>query len=170
MTAHVSHNSGNNEWYTPKEFVDAARLAMGSIDTDPATSELANQTVGASQIFTAADDGRAQQWSGNVWMNPPYSKGLIGDFAEAVTLKYTNGEIEQATILVNNATETRWFQRMLKKASAVCLPASRIKFIDPNGKPSAPLQGQAIIYMGRGDSLDRFIAEFGKIGFVMVTP
>jgi hypothetical protein len=99
MTAHVANNSGNNEWYTPASIVDAARLVMGSIDTDPATSELANRTVGASQIFTAADDGRAQQWSGKVWMNPPYSKGLIGDFAEAVTSKYGRGEIEQAATL-----------------------------------------------------------------------
>jgi len=169
VKAHVANNSGNNEWYTPAAIIESARLVMGGIDTDPATSELANQTVGARQIFTAADDGRTQQWFGNVWMNPPYAQPLIGDFADAVTDKYACGEIEQATILVNNATETKWFQKMLEEASAVCFPASRIRFIDPEGKPSAPLQGQAIVYMGRGDSLDMFIAEFRKLGSVMVT-
>jgi hypothetical protein len=29
---HVSNNSGENEWYTPEKFIEAARSVMGSID------------------------------------------------------------------------------------------------------------------------------------------
>jgi len=166
-TAHVSNNSGNNEWYTPAKHIELARAVMGGIDTDPATSEIANRTVQAKQIYTMDDDGRAQIWSGRVWMNPPYSQPLMGDFAEAVSSKFESGEIDQACILVNNATETQWFQRMLVSASAVCFPKSRIKFLDPDGNASgAPLQGQAIVYMG--ENTHGFQEAFKQEGAVLL--
>jgi hypothetical protein len=166
VRAHVANNSGNNEWYTPARHIEIARQVMGGIDCDPATSEIANQTVKAETFFTAADDGLAQTWRGRVWMNPPYAQPLINNFAEAVSAKFESGEIDQACILVNNATETQWFQRMLSVASAVCFPKSRIKFIDPSGKPSgAPLQGQAIIYMG--DNVKAFRAAFKPEGAIL---
>ena len=117
--AHVANNSGNNEWYTPAKHIELARAVMGGIDTDPASSEVANRTVKAAQYFTAEDDGRARVWAGRVWMNPPYAQPLMGEFAEAVASKYESGEIEQACILVNNATETQWFQR--KKVILNCI-------------------------------------------------
>jgi ParB family chromosome partitioning protein len=166
MKVHVGRNTGVNEWYTPTKLIELAREAMGGIDCDPATSELANETVKATKIFTVDDDGRAQEWTGRVWMNPPYAQPLMGDFAEAVSAKYESGEITQACILVNNATETQWFQRMCGAASAVCFPKSRIKFLDPQGNPGAPLQGQAIVYMG--DSVEAFNDAFKSEGRVFV--
>ena len=163
---HVGKNTGDNEWYTPALHIELARTVMGGIDCDPATSEIANRTVQAETIFTAENDGRAQTWRGRVWVNPPYAQPLMGDFAEAVSAKFESGEIEQACILVNNATETKWFQRMLEAASAVCFPKSRIKFLDPEGNPSgAPLQGQAIVYMG--ESIEAFKDAFKTEGAVL---
>lgn len=163
---HVSRNSGNNEWYTPPKFIEAARLAMGGIDLDPASSEIANRTVQAATFYTAEDDGLRQDWHGKVWMNPPYSQPLIADFCERVANLYAMEEIEQACVLVNNATETKWFQTLLDEASCVCFPSSRIKFLDPDGQPNgAPLQGQAIVYFG--DRLYEFVETFRKFGAVV---
>ena len=162
VTVHVGHNSGENEWYTPPEFIESARKVMGIIDVDPASSEIANKTVKAKKFFTKDDDGLKQKWKGNVWMNPPYAQPLMSHFAEAITYKFQNGEIEQAIVLVNNATETQWWQRMAGAASVVCFPKSRVRFLDPNGNPGAPLQGQSILYFGKNGK--QFVAEFKKYG------
>ncbi len=163
-TAHVSNNGGENEWYTPPAFIVAARSVMGSIDLDPASSEIANKTVGADTFYTAAQDGLKQPWRGAVWMNPPYAQPLIADFCEAITAKFEAGDITQACVLVNNATETAWFQRMLEQASAVCLIKSRVRFLDQNGNPGAPLQGQAALYFGDcGESFAEHFHSFGKV-------
>lgn len=158
---HVANNSGNNEWYTPAEYIEAAREAMGSIDTDPASNDIANKVVKAEKYYTIETNGLAHDWTGNVWMNPPYSSDLISKFVEK--LKEQRVNYNQAIILVNNATETQWFYEIVKIASAVCFPKSRVKFYMPDGKTGAPLQGQAVLYVG--NNTEKFISAFGGIGW-----
>lgn len=163
--AHVSNNSGNNEWYTPEHIIYCAREVMGSIDLDPATSLIANQTVKASKIFTEDDSGLDKEWLGNVWMNPPYAQPLINEFSEKLCSEVLKSNITKAIVLVNNATETKWFQSMLDISSAVCFPLGRIKFVDPDGNPSgAPLQGQAILYFGENVHVfSEWFSDLGKV-------
>lgn len=158
---HVSFNSGNNEWYTPSEIIEAARLAMGGIDLDPASSEIAQETVKAKNYYTAETNGLDKKWTGNIWMNPPYASDLIGLFVRKLVDEYEN--YKQAVVLVNNATETEWFNELISVASAVCFPKSRVKFYMPDGKTGAPLQGQAVVYIG--EEWEDFIGAFSDIGW-----
>jgi hypothetical protein len=70
----VSCNTGDNEWYTPARFIDLARKVMGGIDLDPASSDIAQETVQATTYFTKDDDGLSREWAGKVWLNPPYAE------------------------------------------------------------------------------------------------
>ena len=160
--AHVSNNSGQNEWYTPQIYIEAARSVMGSIDLDPASSPVANEVVKATTFFTVDDDGLTKEWSGNVWLNPPYSQPLIGMFIAKLVQHLGIGDIKQAVLLVNNATETKWFQAAAEHSTAICTPRSRIRFLDPHGNPGAPLQGQSVLYFGSSPAA--FISEFAQFG------
>ena len=161
---HVAFNSGNNEWYTPKEIIDAARLTMGHIDLDPASNEIAQKVVNAETYYTAETNGLDKTWNGNVWLNPPYASDLIGKFADKLVTERTN--YRQAVVLVNNATETEWFRKIVSVSAAVCFPKGRVKFYMPDGRTGAPLQGQAIIYIG--DESDKFFEVFSKVGWCAV--
>jgi len=162
---HVANNSGENEWYTPAEYIEAARAAMGSIDLDPATSETANNVVQAATIYTAGINGLDQDWGGNVWLNPPYGQPLIAQLSEKMVSEYTCGNVNQAIVLVNNATETRWFQQMAERAKVICFPSGRIRYWGLDGVKNTPLQGQAFLYFG--DNAGRFIQYFSNFGLCL---
>ncbi|GHV12195.1 hypothetical protein FACS1894219_04650 [Clostridia bacterium] len=161
---HVAQNSGNNEWYTPSDYIEAARTVLGTIDLDPASSDLANETVKAARYYTLEDSGLAKDWSGRVWMNPPYSSELIPLFAEKLARHYRDGEVTGAVVLVNNATETAWFNDLVSVSSAVIFPKTRVKFHMPDGKTGSPLQGQAVLYLG--DKPNAFLFAFQSFGWV----
>lgn len=164
-TPHVSHNSGENEWYTPVQYIEAAREVMGDIDLDPASSDIANQTVNATTYYTKHDNGLVKPWYGRVWMNPPYAQPLIQFFAEKVADEFKEENISEAIVLVNNATETKAWQYMARVATAVCFPRGRIRYLDATGKPAnTPLQGQSFIYFGRNvEAFERVFQQFGEV-------
>jgi phage N-6-adenine-methyltransferase len=174
-TVHVEHNSGENEWYTPAEYVEAARRVMNDgIDLDPATSERANEIIQAERIFTSTTNGLTSSWidprlksCGRVWMNPPYSTDLVEQFTGRLVDYVRQRAIEAAVVLVNNATDTQWFRELAEYADAFCFKTGRVKFWSPRTAETAtPLQGQVFVYFGAEAS--RFVHEFRPFGVVMV--
>ena len=160
---HVAQNSGNNEWYTPVEYIEAANNVMGSIDYDPASSNVAQKVVQAKNYETIETNGLDKSWYGNVWLNPPYAGDLIVKFVNKLYHEVQIGNIKQAIILVNNATETVWFNSIVEIASAIVFPKGRVKFYMSNGETGAPLQGQAFLYIGNNPN--KFLDCFKQFGW-----
>lgn len=160
---HVHISTGENEWYTPAEFIEAARLVMGTIDLDPASSVQAQAVVKAGQFYTQAEDGLQKTWTGNVWLNPPYSYPEVEFFTEKAVRQYEAGTIQQAVILTNNATDTAWFQLLARYP--FCLPLGRIHFWNPAGRGMQTRQGQAFFYLG--ERVPQFVKIFSSFGVVV---
>lgn len=162
----ATKHTGDEESYTPKEYLASARTVMGAIDLDPASNPMAQENVGADRYFTVDDDGLTQEWAGNVWMNPPYTARVINRFIDKLVDHYEAGEVTQAIVLTNNNTDTSWFHQGANAAAAVCFTAGRINFLKRDGSRSSPTNGQAFLYFG--DNLSAFKNEFSKHGMVMV--
>ena len=130
----VEKFTGEYEWNTPPEILEVAREVLGEFDLDPASNPIAQKVVRARRYFTKEDDGLAQPWSGRVWINPPYAQGLIDPFVAKLLEHVKGGEVTEAILLVDNRTDTRWFQLAARAAPRICFTCGRVRFVRPAGE------------------------------------
>jgi phage N-6-adenine-methyltransferase len=164
----VSTKRDSDSWFTPELYTDMVHNVLGGIDLDPFSSKVANQHVKAERYFDVNMDAFKQPWFegvGTVFMNPPYSRDLIEKSVNIYLSNLTNGSISQAIVLVNNATETKWFQTLSEPADAICLVNKRIPFETVDGKhTSGNTRGQIFLYYG--SNKNRFKSVFNNIGSI----
>ncbi len=151
------HSSNSDEWYTPQEWTDRARDVLGAIDLDPASSEVAQAWIQATNYYTIQDDGLNKPWRGRMWLNPPYSQAK--PWVNKLIASYDAGDVTQAIILVKSASDTEWFYPL---AQRFCRAErrGRIAFLNEKGKKhrSSPT-GHIFFYLG--DNHERFCNVFG---------
>ena len=146
------------------------REVLAVIDLDPFSSDFGNTYVEAHRYINVEQDAFITEWfenKGSVFMNPPYGRGLVNRAIAAFIGYWKEQKITEAIVLVNNATETQWFQTALKESAAICLPSSRIAFENNDGKNvSGNTRGQVFLYFGSNKS--HFIDVFNRIGVCLV--
>ena len=159
-------NTGNPEWITPNCIICPARKTMGSIDCDPASSNMAQAHIKAGTYYTKSTNGIDKSWMGNVWLNPPYHSSSnklgpgINSFAAKLLKEINIGNTKQAIFLAQAKTDTQWFQSLKAKADAVIFTKKRIHFIDSTGKKGgSPGYGSVFFYFGK--NIAGFKKEFG---------
>lgn len=160
----------SSEWYTPAPYVEMARIVMGGIDLDPASSAAANMTVGALEWYGRERDGLRLPWFGRVWLNPPYSDyaGQAAAWAGRLLREYVIGNVDQACMLVNMSVAYQAnFQELAAVATAaLCIVNHRIAFVPGHGGQGArPSQSNVIYYLGAG--VPAFADVFGAVGVVL---
>ncbi len=161
---HGSHNlNGQIEWYTPPQYIASAKRVMRTIDLDPCTSRLAQETVQAKRFFTIDDDGLSQNWTGTVWLNPPYAAAIIRRFVDKL-LGHLGSEVSQAIMLTHNNADTLWFHKAAARAAAVCFTRGRVRFYDEKGTANSPTHGHCFMYFGK--SPKKFAKEFRQYGWI----
>jgi hypothetical protein len=151
--------SATPEWYTPSHVIDRVIALFGEIDLDPCSNAKgAAANVPAGAHWTAEDNGIAQPWHGNVYMNPPYGDEISVWVARMVNA-YEDGEIDGAIALLPARTDTAWFQPLLDYP--ICFVRGRLKF--SGAENSAPFPS-AVVYLGSDPQLfDDCFRSLGRI-------
>lgn len=107
----------NDEWYTPPWMFEALGVEF---DLDPCSPGAPPSFVRAKRHLTKADNGLAAEWSGRVWLNPPFSYKRA--WYERL-VAHGNG-----IALMPNRTETHDLQEYMRAASALLFLKGRIYF------------------------------------------
>lgn len=157
----INQDSGNFEYYTPIEFTDTARLVMGSIGLDPASSETANKKIKADYYFS--ENGLDKTWFGNVWMNHPFSRINNPLWINKLVNSYEDGDVEQACCITFAATSEVWFRPLLGYLQ--CFIHGRTNYYLPDDtKKKGVTKGSVITYLGDNDNDFRdMFSHFGTV-------
>jgi phage N-6-adenine-methyltransferase len=159
----------SDSWYTPLKYITSAKKILGKIELDPFSSFEANKTIKAKRIYTIDNSSLSQEWNArSVWMNPPYSRGLINKAVDKFIIEWASGRIGAGIVLVNASTDSKAFHRLIENCSCVCFTLGRIAFENIDGKNiSGNTKGQAFFYFG--NNVELFLREFKQYGKIMVT-
>lgn len=179
----VQHTSNDDAWETPGDIIELARMVLGAIDLDPASSVRANLRVKATRFYDEGEDGLSQPWRGRVFLNPPggkYPKGhefgnasKTSMFWEKLMSERFVGNVPHAIVVLFSISSLQVLQRggCGPLRFPMCVPANRIAFVPsrplPAGKKNQPAHANAIIYVhGAIDRTDLFYKTFKTLGDV----
>lgn len=138
MSVHFSSATDLHE--TPQEFFDKLNAEFHFTIDVCATPENAK----CNNYYTRQDDGLKQEWSGNIWMNPPYGREIASWMKKANTAA-KNGAI--VVCLVPARTDTKWWHEYAMPHE-VRFVRGRLKF--GSAKNSAPFPSAVIVMRGNG--------------------
>lgn len=159
----INQDSGNYEYYTPSFIIESARLTMGSIDLDPASSDKANEVVKAVTYYNQL--GLIVGWYGNIWLNHPFSRKDNAKWINKLIHEYTVGNIKQSCCITYASTSEKWFQPLLSYTQ--CWLSPRTNYYLPDGTlKKGVTKGSVVTYMG--SNVERFCRSFMGLGKVTV--
>lgn len=120
MSGHESQRAETTTWLTPRHVLDA----LGHFDLDPCA---APNWPTADRHIILPEDGLAAEWSGRVWLNPPYGR-------ETWTWLDKLAEHGDGIALIFARTETGGFvEQVWSKADAVYFLHGRLSFHRADG-------------------------------------
>lgn len=178
------HSSASPEHYTPIEIIEAARITMGGIDLDPASTRSVNERrVKATSYFSRVDDGLSRAWQGRVWLNPPggkvKNKSSAAIWWGKLAEEYRSGRVTQGVflgftleVLSTSQDAGIWIGEL-----PFCIPRSRIEFLQERDGEfvagESPTHANVIGFLppaGLGTerlaAIQRFAGEFQQFGRV----
>ena len=153
--SHDRVNDGKEEWLTPPEII----RSLGEFDLDPC-SPIKRPWPTARKHFTIQDNGLIKEWSGRVWMNPPYGSETIRWMRRLMA--HGNG-----IALIFARTETRTFHECVwGKASALLWIRGRITFYNVDGTKPRTSGGAPSVLIAYGEQNAEALRNCGIPGHI----
>lgn len=150
---HHSPVMQKDEWLTPPFILEA----LGPFDLDPCAPERPPWKT-AARSFSRRDDGLAQEWTGRVWMNPPYGKHT-GTWLSRLA------EHGDGIALVFARTETAmFFDQAWGEADAMLFIRGRLHFHHVDGTRASANSGAPSVLLAYGDRNVEALLESGIPG------
>jgi phage N-6-adenine-methyltransferase len=126
----VMHSSRTDEWSTDPAVFARLDAELGPFDLDPCATD---ENAKCARYFTRADDGLAREWTGRVFLNPPYGRTLPAWMAKAYEAAQTTADL--VVCLVPARTDTRWWHDYAARGD-IRLLRGRLRFGGcPNAAP-----------------------------------
>jgi hypothetical protein len=156
MGSHHSASAGTHTWLTPPEIIDA----LGWFDLDPCACPLPRPWPTAKIMWTREDQPLEREWSGRVWLNPPFGPRHL-------TLAFLRrlGAHGRGTALLFARTETElFFETVWEAATAVLFLRGRPHFHRQDGTRAAANSGAPVVLVAYGANDANLLARSGLAG------
>jgi len=155
-----AYRGRSDTWLTPPEIL----AALGPFDLDPCCPAVMPWPT-AARMLTPVQNGLAVEWSGMVWLNPPYGPdvwawlGRLADHGNGIALIFAR-------------TETNGFHRWVwGRADALLFLEGRLHFHHADGKRAAANAGGPSVLVGYGREACARLTRCGLPGkFVALRP
>lgn len=150
-------SGGTNTWLTPLPIV----MSLGDFDLDPCGFP-GHQT--AKKLVCLPEDGLEADWSGRVWLNPPYGN-------EAKIWMQRLADHGNGIALIFARTDTQWFfDHVWDRADAVLFLRGRISFISSDLDTPRNNGGAASVLVAYGTDNAKALKDSGLAGQFLLIP
>lgn len=151
MTRAATINSGMftsdaDDWTTPDDFYAVLDAEFG-FTLDPCCYA---HTAKCARFFTKEEDGLRQDWTGAVFMNPPYGRAIGKWIAKAYEAAQTTADVVVA--LIPARTCSRYWHDYCMKAAEIRFVKGRLRFgcQSTDRHDNAPFPNAVIVFR-KGD-------------------
>jgi site-specific DNA-methyltransferase (adenine-specific) len=136
------HSSASVEWATDPAVFAEFDAELGPFTLDPCATP---ENTKCPHFFTRDDDGLSHEWTGRVWMNPPYGRSngrSIGDWMRKAW-ESSQMTAELVACLVPVRTGSAWWQDYAMRGEIRFL-RGRLKFGESAN--SAPFDSALVLF------------------------
>lgn len=156
LSGHQSARAKSTTWLTPPEWIEA----LGPFYLDPCCPEVMPWKT-AYRCYTPSTNGLAQEWTGRVWLNPPFGQ----EWPAWVEKLADHGD---GIALIAARTETEAFYRLVwGRADAICFVRGRPHFYDAEGNRAPFNSGAPMALIAYGA---RNVAALNEADLGVVVP